>query len=89
MEVADACTRVCREAEELLIHRTVTYPRPEAELLLRIRKGEMLYKEFAGMIEEDMLRLEECQRVSTLPEMPDYAAAENLVAEWYRKHVAA
>jgi hypothetical protein len=31
--------RVCREAEELLLHRTITYPRPEAELLLAIRKS--------------------------------------------------
>ena len=67
----------------------VSYPRPEAELLLQIRKGELPYKHVAALIEEGMQRLEECRRISTLPEKPDYAAAEELVAECYRKQVAA
>jgi hypothetical protein len=82
-------TRVCREAEELLLHGTITYPRPEADLLLKIRKGELPYKEVAGLLEAGMDRLEECQRLSTLPERPDHAAAEELVADWYGKQVAA
>ncbi len=71
--------RVTREAEELLLHHTITYPRPEAELLLGIRKGELPYKQVAELLEEGLLRLEECQRLSTLPEKPDYAAADDLV----------
>ncbi|WP_088260694.1 DNA polymerase beta superfamily protein [Fimbriiglobus ruber] len=81
--------RVCREAEELLTHHTVSYPRPEAEMLLQIRKGELPYKQVAELIEDGMVRLEECQRVSTLPEKPNFAAAEELVAVWYGKQVAA
>jgi hypothetical protein len=75
--------RVCREAEELLTHHTVSYPRPEAELLLQIRKGELPYKQVAELIEDGMQRLEACQRNSSLPEKPDYAAAEELVASEY------
>ena len=79
--------RVCREAEELLTHHMVSYPRPEAELLLHIRKGELPYQQVAELIEDGMVRLEECQRLSTLPEKPDYYAADELVASAYRHRV--
>ena len=80
--------RVCCEAEELLTQHTVSYPRPEAGLLLQIRKGELPYQQVAELIEDGMQRLEECQRLSTLPEKPDYAAAEELVAGTYRHLIA-
>ncbi|OWK42391.1 Thioredoxin, phage-associated [Fimbriiglobus ruber] len=81
--------RVSREAEELLLYHTITYPRPEAGLLLQVRKGELPYQQVAEMLESGLLRLEECQMLSTLPEKPDYAAAEELVAEMYRERVTA
>jgi hypothetical protein len=76
-------TRVCQEAEELLLTHKISYPRPEAATLLQIRKGELTYRQFADMLEEGMERLEECQRISTLPEGPDRAFAEDLVADLY------
>lgn len=79
--------RVSREAEELLLHHTISYPRPEAELLLQVRKGEKPYRQVAEMLEAGLLRLEECQRVSTLPVEPDRAAAEELVASVYRRQI--
>jgi hypothetical protein len=82
-------TRVCREAEELLLTHTITYPRPEAALLRQIRKGELPYKRVAELLEAGLERLEECQQLSTLPEGPDRAFAEDLVAELYGRHVAA
>lgn len=50
-----------------------------------IRKGELPYKQVTELIEDGMTRLETCQRLSTLPEKPDYPAAEDLVAQTYRK----
>jgi hypothetical protein len=79
--------RVSREAEELLLHHTISYPRPEAELLLRVRKGELPYKQVAELLEGGLVRLEECQRLSTLPAEPDRAAAEELVAAVYRGQI--
>lgn len=81
--------RVCREAEELLLHHTITYPRPEAELLLQVRMGELPYQQVAGMLEAGLQRLEECQRLSTLPETPDFDAADSLVELLYREQVIA
>ena len=79
--------RVCREAEELLLSRTISYPRPEAELLLRVRKGELPYREVAEMLEAGLERLEECRGISTLPEEPDRGFAEELVADVYRTEI--
>ncbi|WP_435018526.1 DNA polymerase beta superfamily protein [Tundrisphaera sp. TA3] len=80
-------TRVCREAEELLLTHSISYPRPEAGLLLQIRKGELPYKQVAELLEAGLERLGECQRISTLPEHPDRAFAESLVAGVYRNRV--
>ena len=82
-------TRVCREAEELLLTHAITYPRPEAALLLQIRKGELPYRQVADLLEMGLERLDECQRLSTLPQRPDKAFAEDLVAEIYGRQVAA
>lgn len=82
-------TRVCREAEELLLTHTITYPRPEAALLLQIRKGELPYRQVAELLETGLERLEECQRLSMLPDAPDRAFAEELVVETYGRQVAA
>ena len=82
--------RVSREAEELLLHHTITYPRPEADLLLAIRKGELPYKEVADMLETGLDRLEECQQEApALPDRGDHAAAEALVLDAYRAAIAA
>jgi hypothetical protein len=79
--------RVSREAEELLLHQTIAYPRPEAELLLRVRKGELPYQEVAELLEAGLTRLDECQRLSTLPAEPDRAAAEDLVLAAYQRQI--
>jgi hypothetical protein len=82
-------TRVCREAEEFLLTHTISYPRPEAALLLQIRKGELPYRQVAELLEAGLERLEVCQQLSKLPEGPDRAFAEDLVAEFYGRQVAA
>lgn len=81
--------RVSREAQELLLHHTISYPRPEAELLLAIRKGELPYKDVADMLETGLDRLEECAKESALPEKGDHAEAEALILRTYRAAIAA
>jgi hypothetical protein len=59
--------RVCREAVELLQTGIISFPRPERDLLLQIRKGELPYKEVAERIEEGLQILDEENIKSTLP----------------------
>jgi hypothetical protein len=80
--------RVAHEARELLITANITFPRPEASLLLQIRKGELPYKQVAEIIENGLVSLAESQKASRLREAPDRDFADNLVLSWYGEHVA-
>jgi hypothetical protein len=79
--------RVCEQAKEFLLSAHVTFPRPEAALLLQIRKGELPYKQVAELIENGLEELNEAQLKSTLPTKPDYNFAEDIILEAYRHKV--
>lgn len=79
-----AC-RVLGEAEELLKHKTITYPRPDAKFLLDVRQGLLPYQEVADFIELGFIDLEHYQAKSDLPDAPDYDFAEELVHEMYKQ----
>lgn len=59
--------RIAHEAVELLSTGHITFPRPEADLLLKIRKGEMDYKAVAVIIEQGLIDVEEAGLASKLP----------------------
>lgn len=65
----------------------ITFPRPEAPLLLQIRRGELDYKVVAPIIEEGLLRIENAQAKSTLPDKPDYKLAEDIIYFYHREEV--
>ncbi len=79
--------RMCHEAEELLTHHVITYPRPEAELLVRIRSGVISQKDLAEMIGEGVGQMEKSMLNSTLPESPDALLADTVVAAQYRLEI--
>ena len=79
--------RVCEQAKEFLLTAHVTFPRPEAALLLQIRKGELPYKQVAELIELGLDELNQAQLKSILPEKPDYDFAEELIRQVYRNKV--
>lgn len=79
--------RVAREAEELLLTQNVTFPRPEKELLLQIRKQELPYAKVAEIIEEGLVRVEQAKVVSTLRTEPDRGWVDDFVANFYKKIV--
>lgn len=79
--------RVCSQAKELLTDHVITFPRPDAALLLQVKKGELPYNQVAEIIEQGMLEVEEATKNSTLPEKPDRALAEKIVEEYYSSSV--
>jgi hypothetical protein len=79
--------RIVREAEELLLGGKITFPRPEAKLLLQIRKGELPHGKVLELIETGLEIVELARLATDLPEQPDYDYADQLVASCYRSRV--
>lgn len=79
--------RVSAEGIELCNTGNITFPRPEAELLLKIRKGELPYKQIAEIIEQQLETLEKVQHTGVLRDKPDYNWVENFIEYVYSKEV--
>jgi len=79
--------RVCHEAIELLSTGNITFPRPEAPLLLKIRKGEMQYSEVSQLIVDLLEQVTAAEQKSTLRKKPDMAFIEELTFETYRNQI--
>lgn len=83
--------RIAAEAKELLLTKHITFPRPESNLLLKIRKGELPYKEVEQLIEQGLADINDAQSKSTLPEKPNFKLMEEFVsnAHWsiIRRHI--
>ncbi len=75
--------RVAEEAIELLLTGFITFPRPERELLVKIKKGNIPYELVSEMIEKGLERILKAQNNSILRETPDYELAEELVYNEY------
>lgn len=79
--------RVAYEAIELMETGTLVFPRPERELLLSIRTGQVSYETASAMIEENLVKVDVAVKASRLPEKPDYAFADGLVQAAYRGEI--
>lgn len=75
--------RVYHEAVELLTTHTVTFPRPEAELLLKIRRGEFAPQQVSEMIEEGIRQVLAAQEASTLPWDTDAEIVDAILIKCY------
>lgn len=79
--------RVSGEALELLATGHITFPRPDREMLLNIKLGNVAYEAVSEMIENGLVLLNDAQAKSTLREKPDYEWANDLVYREYSKIV--
>jgi hypothetical protein len=81
------CLRVNGEALELLNTGHITFPRPDRDLLLKVKLGQLPYDEVAEMIEQGLADLYIAHEKSTLRDEPDREWADNFVYEVYSKIV--
>jgi hypothetical protein len=79
--------RVNAEALELLKTGSITFPRPEKDLLVSIKTGQRTYDEVAEMIEQGLADLYEAQETCTLREEADREWSDNLIARVYTEIV--
>ncbi len=76
--------RVGNEAMELLTTGNITFPLPNAQHVLTIKKGELPYAAVAEEIEDLLGRVEAAEKISSLPETPDHAVIDAIVRDAYR-----
>ncbi len=79
--------RVGWQAVELLDTGNIEFPRPEAEMLLRIKRGEIAYTEVSEALDQLLLLVEAKSVSSQLPPEPDLAAVDELLLEMHRMMV--
>lgn len=82
--------RVNSEAKELLLTGFITFPRPDRELLLRIKtadKNGMPFDEISEIIESGLAELSECQESSILPEASNLEFAQDFIYRVYSEIV--
>lgn len=75
--------RVNSQAKELLETGFITFPRPDRELLLKIKTGQMDYKEVANLIEDGLEQLHISQANSSLRETPNQAWIDDFIVNVY------
>lgn len=72
--------RLLYECLELMVHRHITLPRPEKELLIEVRSGEWLLERVLAHAKTLAVEVEAAVVSSSLPEIVDRAAISQLVA---------
>jgi hypothetical protein len=85
--------RVCSEARELLTTGHITFPRPDSELLLKIRKGGpeqggMASKDVSAIIEQGLEELIPLEASSGLPKKPNQLLARAFNLDMYAASAA-
>jgi uncharacterized protein len=76
--------RLLYECKELMTEGTITLPRPEKDLLVRVRTGKFSMDRIVAMAGELFEACERAKENSTLPKKVDRSAASKLVADSYR-----
>jgi uncharacterized protein len=78
--------RLLCEGIELLMFGTITYPRPERDLLIAIRSGQFEKEAIQVKADDLFARLKATWSTSVLPEKVDEEAVSDLIVKIYLRH---
>ncbi|GAB7550702.1 nucleotidyltransferase domain-containing protein [Novosphingobium sp. 11B] len=81
--------RVARQAIELLRTGSITFPRPDADELLEIKRGLKPYADVSVMLERLVAEVQEASCASILPETTDGALADLMTRDLYLSQIGA
>ena len=79
--------RVGHEALELLHEHKITFPLSIKSYVLDVKLGKVGFKQVAAQIESLLVKVEEAEKVSTLPDKPDTGWINDFVYKHYRNEV--
>lgn len=79
--------RVINEGIELCKTGQISFPRPEAALLLKIRRNELPFQQISEMIDNGVSEVKVEMAKSSLPERPDIEFIEDMVCRTYANHI--
>lgn len=77
--------RLLYECQDLVSTGKITLPRPERDLLIRVRTGKYPMDKVLAMAQKQFADCEEAAKVSSLPEKVDRVAVSRLLAQSYRE----
>lgn len=77
--------RLLYECEEVLHSRTITLPRPERDLLIRVRTGKYSLEKVIDMANRIFAKCEEAEQHSTLPARVDRTVVSQVLTDCYLK----
>jgi hypothetical protein len=73
--------RIASQTVELLLTGNVTFPRPDAEYLLKVRRGEVRVEEVSEAIEQGLVEIRKAQENSVLRRDPNRGAARQFIMD--------
>jgi len=80
--------RISAQTVELLSTGSVTFPRPEAPELLKVRLGQVPVEEVSERIEQGIEDIRKAQLISVLREEPDRKAVRSFIKEVHREIIS-
>jgi len=75
--------RLLYECKELVSEGSITLPRPERDLLIRVRTGKYSMDKVIAMADRLFLECRDATSRSSLPDTPDRSTVSTLVTECY------
>lgn len=79
--------RIGYQAIEFLKHHRITFPRPEREHLLSIKQGKIDFELVSQEIEELLVKVQEEEKNSSLPETYDQNVIDDFIEQLYLEQI--